>query len=492
MLPLSSALKRSLLGTLCLAALAGGTASCSKSFLDVDPQGQLRAEGFFNTPEQAVEATNSIYGNLRSWPLAAFAHLAVTTLTSDDAEKGSVAGDASFLNDYDNFTFTSSQGILNDYWLGQYQGINLCNQVLANVPGISMDATLKNRLLAEAKFLRAHHYFNLVRAFGGVPLVLKPITSSSTPDEINPLRNTREEVYAQIVTDLTEAGTVLPTSYPASDLGRATKGAALGMLAKVKMYQKQWAEVLTLSDQVIALGYSLAPDYEKMFRIAGENGPESIFEIQAQSIPGNCDASNSQWAEVQGARPQFGWGFFNPTADLENAYEPGDKRKDATILFRGETTAEGDKIDATAPNPRYNQKAYVPSSVDRACGYGKDQNIRILRLGEVLLINAEAANELGQTAKALTAVNRVRARAGLAPLTITDQATLRQAIWKERRLELAMENGDRFFDLVRQGRAGTVLRAQGKQFVDGKNEVFPIPQQQITITGGKLTQNPGY
>ncbi|GAB2786897.1 RagB/SusD family nutrient uptake outer membrane protein [Hymenobacter latericoloratus] len=481
-----------MLGALCLAALAGGTASCSKSFLDVDPQGQLPAEGFFETPEQAIEATNSIYGNLRSWPLVAFAHLAVTTLTSDDAEKGSVAGDASFLNDYDNFTFTSSQGILNDYWLGQYQGINLCNQVLANVPGISMDAALKNRLLAEAKFLRAHHYFNLVRAFGGVPLVLRPVTSSSTPDEINPLRNTREEVYAQIVTDLTEAGAVLPVSYPASDLGRATKGAALGLLAKVKLYQKQWAEVLALSDQVIGLGYSLAPDYEKMFRIAGENGPESIFEIQAQTIPGNCDASNSQWAEVQGARPQFGWGFFNPTADLENAYEPGDKRKDATILFRGETTAEGDKIDATAPNPRYNQKAYVPSSVDRACGYGKDQNIRLLRLGEVLLINAEAANELGQTTKALTAVNRVRARAGLAPLTTTDQAALRQAIWKERRLELAMENGDRFFDLVRQGRAGTVLRAQGKQFVDGKNEVFPIPQQQITITGGKLTQNPGY
>jgi hypothetical protein len=487
-----SFLKRSVLGALCIAGLAGGITACKDSFLDVEPQGQQRQTQFFTNQEQAIQGVNSIYANLRSWPVVAFAHLAITTLSSDDAEKGSVAGDASFLNDYDNFTFTATQGILNDYWGGQYQGINLCNQVLANVPAISMDAALKNRLLAEAKFLRAYHYFNLVRAYGGVPLVLVPVTAESSPDQLNPVRNSSEEVYAQIVQDLTDAGAALPTTYASTDLGRATKGAALGMLSKVKLYQKQWADVLLLSDQVIALGYSLAPDYEKMFRIEGENGPESIFEIQAQTIPGNCDASNSQWAEVQGSRPQFGWGFFNPTADLEAAYEAGDKRKDATILFRGETTPQGDKIDPAAPNPRYNQKAYVPSSVDRACGYGKDQNVRILRLGEILLINAEAANELGQTAKSLAAVNRVRARAGLAALTTNDQATLRQAIWKERRVELAMENGDRFFDLVRQGRAGTVLRAQGKQFVDGKNEVFAIPQQQINITGGKLTQNPGY
>lgn len=487
-----SFLKRGVLGALCVAGLAGGLSACKESFLDVEPQGQRRDTQFFTNQEEAVQGVNSIYGNLRSWPLVAFAHLAITTLTSDDADKGSVTGDASFLNDYDNFTFTATQGILNDYWGGQYQGINLCNQVLANVPGISMDATLKNRLLAEAKFLRAYHYFNLVRAYGRVPLVVKPITNTSTPEEINPAQNTPEEVYAQIVTDLTEAGTVLPTSYPSADVGRATKGAALGMLAKVRMYQKQWAEALALSDQVIGLGYSLAPNFEQMFRIAGENGPESIFEIQAQTIAGNCDASTSQWAEVQGARPQYGWGFFIPSASLVASFETGDTRREATILYRGETTPQGDVIAANAANPYYNQKAYVPSSVDRSCGYGKDQNVRILRLGEILLINAEAANELGQTTKALTSVNRVRARAGLAPLVASNQATLRNQIWQERHVELALENGDRFFDLVRQGRAGTVLRAQGKQFVDGRNEVFAIPQQQITITGGKLTQNPGY
>ncbi|MET4105112.1 RagB/SusD family nutrient uptake outer membrane protein [Hymenobacter sp. UYP22] len=487
-----SFIKRNALSALCIATLAGGITACKDSFLDVEPQGQQRDTQFFTNQEQALQGVNSIYGNLRAWPLVAFAHLAVTTLTSDDADKGSVSGDAAFLNNFDNFTFSSTEGILNDYWGGQYQGINLCNQVLANVPNINMDATLKNRLLAEAKFLRAYHYFNLVRAYGGVPLVLKPITNTSSPDEINPARASKDEVYTQIVADLTEAGAVLPTTYSAADKGRATKGAALGMLAKVKLYQKQWAEAVSLTDQVIGLGYSLAPDFDQMFRIAGENGPESIFEIQAQTIPGNCDASNSQWAEVQGARPQFGWGFFIPTADLVAAFESGDKRREATILYRGETTPQGDKIDAAAANPYYNQKAYVPSSADRSCGYGKDQNVRILRLGEILLINAEAANEQGQTTKALAAVNQVRARAGLAALTTTDQAALRQAIWKERRVELALESGDRFFDLVRQGRAGTVLRAQGKQFTDGKNELFAIPQQQITITGGKLTQNPGY
>jgi hypothetical protein len=148
-------------------------------------------------------------------------------------------------------------------------------------------------------------------------------------------------------------------------------------------------------------------------------------------------------------------------------------------------------IDPNASNPRYNMKAYVPNSAPKTCGYGRDQNIRVLRLGEVLLLNAEAANELGQSAKALTALNRVRVRAGLAALPSgLSQDGLRQAIWKERRVELALEYGDRYFDLVRTGRAATVLKAKG--FVPNKNELMPIPLSQITLSGGKLTQNPGY
>lgn len=478
-----------------LSALAiGSLYSCSEEFLDVDPEGVGVSEDFFVTEEHAVQAVNSIYGNLREWNNIAFAHLALTTIASDNAEKGSVPGDAGFLDNFDNFTITATEGQLNGYWNGQYQAINLANQVLTKVPPISMDETLKARLLAEAKFFRAYHYFNLVRTFGGVPLRLSvPMgTEQEAPESLNPPRASREEVYAQIEQDLRDAARILPASYGAVDRGRITEGAALGMLAKVHLYQQEWQDVYTLTQQVMNMGYTLTPNYYDIFRISGEFNSESIFEIEAQTIPGNCGASNSQWAEVQGVRGQFGWGFVEPSMDLVNAYEEGDERLDATILFRGETTPEGDVINPTAPNPRYNQKAYVPSFVTNECGYAKDQNIRILRYAEVLLMHAEAANELGKTEEALTALNMVRVRAGLEPIESATQQELRNIIWHERRVELALESGDRFYDLVRQGRAAEVFQAMGKNFVAGKNEVYPIPQQQITLSGGTLTQNPGY
>ena len=478
---------------LCLLTL-GITNSCKEDFLDVDPQGQARGEDFFVTPEHAIRSVNAIYGNLDEWGQAGFPTLALATISSDDADKGSVEGDAGFLNDFDQFTFTATQFVINDYWTYHYQGINLANQTINRVPPIQMDEALKARLIGEAKFLRAFHYFNLVRAFGGVPLritIPADPNKQESPEEVNLPRASREEVYAQIEADLNDAIQVLPVRYDAENVGRATKGAALTLLAKVNMYEKKWNDVLSLTQQVMGLGYALMPDYNAIFRIPNENNIESVFEIQAQSLPGNCDASNSQWSEVRGVRPQFGWGFGIPSEDLEKAYEPGDVRKDATILYRGEVTPEGDKISESAANPRYNQKAYTPGNVTKECGYGRDQNIRVLRFAEVLLMNAEAANELGMPDMALSSLNRVRERAGLKPVTTTSQEEMRNIIWHERRVELALED-DRFFDLVRQSRAGEVLRALGKKFVDGKNEVFPIPQRQIDLSGGVLTQNPGY
>lgn len=470
-----------------LGLTAGAISSCSK-YLDVAPQGQPTSEQFFQTPADAALAVNSTYGKLREWNLTAFNWLSVTTLTSDDAEKGSVSGDAEFLNEFTFFRFTSTAGSVKGYWTGQYQEINLCNQVIQKVPGVSMDAGLKARYVGEAQFLRALMYFNLVRAFGDIPLHTKV---AETADELNPTRTAQADVYAFIVSDLTAAAAVLPQAYGGADVGRATKGAALALLAKVQLYQKNWAAALAASDQVIGLGYSLAPNFYDMFRIRGENGPESIFEVQCSTLAGNCDAANSQWAECQMVRPQFGWGFFNPTQDLVNAFEPGDKRKLGTILARNTFTPDGDSIKANSSNAYYNMKAYVPNAAPKTCGYGRDQNIRVLRLGEVLLINAEAANELGQSAKALGAVNLIRTRAGLAPLASgLAQDALRQAIWKERRVELALEYGDRYFDLVRTGRAASVLKAKG--FVPQKNELMPIPLDQITLSGDKLTQNPGY
>ena len=474
-------------------------ASCKKDFLDVPPQGQQAAEQFWTSEGDATKAVNSIYANLRGWTEVAFAPIAIESLGSDDSETGSDPSDGSvaFMNMYNNFTVTSTQGQLSDFWNGRYQTINLCNQVIDNIPAISMDAGLKARYIAEAKFVRAYEYFRLVRAFGDVPLRLNVPKDAS---EYNLPRTPKAQVWTAIEQDLTDAAGVLPNSYTGADVGRAAKGAALALRAKTAMYQNKWADVKTYTDQVIGLTiHSLFPNYERLFRIENEFNPESIFEINAKYIAGDCPASNSQYSMVQGVRSvaRGGWGFHVPTTDLAAAYEANDPRRDATIIFRGETTPQGDIIPATVPNPMYNQKSYVPFThpSNQSCGEGSEQNIRVIRYSEVLLMNAEANNELGNTTPALAALEQVRARARagnnaiLPPVTTTDKAALRTAIWNERRAELAMEF-DRYFDVIRQGRAATVFGPLG--WKANKNEVWPIPQSEIDLSAGTLTQNPGY
>lgn len=477
--------------------------SCSKSFTDVPLEGNLPSEQFWRNADDAAKGVNTMYAYLRSWPQVAFAATAVESLGSDDTEKGSSTNDASFLNDFDNFSVgassANSSGQVYDFWKGQYLEINYCNQVIDNVPGISMDGALKDRYLAEAKFLRAYSYFRLVRAFGDVPLRLHIPKDAS---EYNIPRTPKAQVWAAIEQDLTDAANVLPATYPAADRGRATKGAAIALHAKVAMYQKKWADVLTYTNQVMGMGYSLFPDFEKQFRVANENNSESIFEIQCQYVAGNCDASSSQYSQIQGVRGSTGggWGFNVPTSDLANSYEANDPRRDATIIFRGETTPQGDVIPLSGDNPRYNQKSYVPfSAYPGSCNEGADQNIRVMRYAEVLLMNAEAANEVGGTSNvtlALNSLNAVRTRArGANPLTVlppvvtTDQGQLRDAIWRERRSELGMEY-DRYFDVIRQGRALALFGPKG--WKANKNEVWPIPQAEIDVTAGMIVQNPGY
>tara|TARA_R100000935_G_C2818514_1_gene158521 strand:+ start:17 stop:994 length:978 start_codon:yes stop_codon:yes gene_type:complete len=324
--------------------------------------------------------------------------------------------------------------------------------------------------------------------FGGVPLI-DGVPNIQNQDDINAAntRVSKEEIYAFITSDLNEAIASLPVSYNSIDLGRATTGAALTLLAKVNMYQGNWQEVLSLTNEVMGLGYSLTPNYEDIWKEIGENNSESIFEIQGRGETPNKGVQG--YFVVQGARGAggWGWGFNTPTEDLSNFYEEGDERRDATIIFRGETLFDGFLVAETVFNPRYNQKAYVSRTQESFNGgdWESNKNVRILRYAEVLLMNAEAAINVGGDAK--TPLNLVRNRAGLESLetvTIID-------VWKERRAELAFEH-DRYFDLVRQGRAGEVLRAHGKNFVDGKHELFPIPQAQIELSKGQLMQNPGY
>jgi hypothetical protein len=483
------------LGLILIATLIS-TQSCKKSFLDVPPQATPPVVTFWQSADDATKAVNAAYANLHEYTNIAAAPIAIESVGSDEAEKGSDPNDATYFNDFDTFTATSTEQQILDFWSGEYKTINLANQVLDNVPGITMDGSLKARYLAEMKFIRAYAYFRLVRAFGDVPLRLHVPKDAK---EFNIPRTPKAQVWAAIETDLNDAASALPQTYGSADVGRITKGAALALHAKVAMYQKKWTDVVALTTQVMGLGYSLFPNYEKMFRVENKNNSESIFEIQCMLIPGNPAASNSGYSQWQGVRgiPAGGFGINVPTTDLVNEYEAGDPRKNGTIIFRGTTTAEGDVIPVVGiPNPMYNYKAYVPFALfDPNFPQGCQQDKIVLRYADVLLMNAEANNEVGSTAAALASLEKVRARARqgdntiLPAVTTTDQAALRTAIYHERKVELAMEF-DRYFDVIRQGRGAAVFGPKG--WKANKNEVWPIPQNEIDLSAGVLTQNPGY
>lgn len=463
--------------------------SCNdNSFLNVNPSIET-PEQALSSPTAATELVNAVYNKLLDWNESSFSWNGASSITSDDADKGSDPGDTGGDKDLlDDLIFSPTTISFNEVWEANYQGIARANQALKFLPNLTIDTALKNRLIGESKFLRALFYFRLVRMFGGVPLI-KSVPDIQNQDDINAAntRATRQEVYDFIMADLTEAADNLPTSYGANDLGRATKGAALTLLAKVNMYQGNWQNVKDLTTLVMGMGYNLTTDYADIWKEIGENNIESIFEIQARGETPNKGVQG--YFVSQGARGAggWGWGFNTPTQDLAGAYEPNDTRRDATIIFRGETLWDGLVVANTVSNPMYNQKAYVSKTNETFNGndWDSNKNIRVLRFAEVLLMNAEATLIVG--GDATTPLNRVRHRAGLGDAPVVDMA----AVWKERRVELAFEH-DRYFDLVRQGRAGVVMRAHGKNFIDGKHELFPIPQAQIDLSGGLLLQNPNY
>lgn len=475
------------------------TVGCKKSFLNANSSTTVAAVQFWKTGADATTANAAMYADLHNWNDLAFAPIALESMGSDDIVKGSVPTDATFMNEYINFTVTAGEGQLDGFWSGMYNNINFANQILDNVPVINMDASLKARYIAEAQFIRAYDYFRLVRAFGDVPLRLHV---PKVPADYNLARTPKATVYAQIEADLTSAAAVLPTTYDAADIGHATKGAALALHAKVALYEAKWADVVTYTNDVTALGvYSLFPDYEKLFRTTNKNSVESIFEIQNMLIPNAPSESNSQYSQVQMPRVSEawgGWGFNDPSPSLIAEFETGDPRLGGTVIVTGTTTPEGDMIDASAPDPYYNMKSYVPAAL-YVSGYnqGCQQDFMVLRYAEVLLMNAEANNELGNSAAALASLEMVRARARegnasiLPKVTTTSQSALRTAIYHERRVELGMEF-DRHFDVIRWGLGPTLFGSGLQHFVKGKSEVWPIPQNEIDLSAGTLTQNPGY
>lgn len=482
--------------------------SCGKDWLTPAPENTIIGKkSVYDEPNNAVQFVTSVYSQLNEWSQHSFSWIGVSSITSDNADKGSDPGDlGSDKNLLDNFAYTPTTPSINETWVANFIGVGRANQAISNVPKFAnVEESLKNRLVAESKFLRSYYYFNLVRMFGDVPKIIQAFDSDSVEQIVASYsRIPEKEIYALLEQDLTEASEELPnkSTYTAADVGRASKGAALGQLAKVYMYQKKWQESLAAAEKVINSGeYSLETDYAAIWRQSSENGRESLFEVQGQN--GLEGWGTGGYTHVQGIRGTVtngysGWGFNTPSEDLEKAYEPGDPRKLSTIIFAGQTLWDGAKVSSNVANKMYNYKAYVSQTKEiNYDDWSTGKNIRILRYAEVLLIAAEAANELNQSTKAMDYLNLVRKRARgnqaniLPDIKNGGQTELRKAIWQERRMELAMEH-DRFFDLVRQGRAGTVLRAHGKAFVDGKHEHFPIPLDQIIISQGKLVQNKGY
>jgi hypothetical protein len=471
-------------------------AGCADDYLDVDQTESISTKDIelYNNDAGAAQFVTAIYNKFLNWDMTSFGWIGLSSITSDDADKGSSPGDTGTDKDVlDALTYNASNPSAESTFIANYDGINRCNQALNIIPKLDKaDPNLRARLIGEAKFLRAFMYFTLVKCYGGVPIVDHLPVPGSDSDRIMQLtRKTAAEVYAFIESDLNDAIAALPdkSAYSVNERSRASKGAAYALLAKVSLYQKKWQQVVDNCNKVT--GYSIVSDYASMFKATGKFDSESIFEIYAQGPSTGTAAKGIEgYSNTQGARGTggWGWGFNTPSESLVNAYEAGDVRKAATIIFRGQTLYDGRLIEETVENERYNYKAYS-SAYTRE--WETDVDIKYLRYAEVLLMKAEALNELGQTSEAIPLLNQIRNRAGLANTTFSSQADIRTAIWRERRVEMAFEH-DRFFDLVRTGQAKAAFAVDGKVFTEGKNELFPIPALFINQADGLSQQNPGY
>ena len=437
----------------------------------------------------------------------------VGDIASDNAVSGGEnASDVLSLQQIDDYTLTPVNSTLTELWQAAFEGINRANYLHQykekNPAGETVDFPGKNALYGEIYFLRAYYYFHLVKFFGDVPLFTDRRLSLSDSKKLT--RTSKTEVYAQIEADLNNAIAVLPAVQVQK--GRVTKYAAQALLGKVYLYENKFDEAAAVLESVISSNaFTLVPDFGSIFLAAGENGPESVFEIQYSNTSpyynwGGITRGQGNYAVQQcGIRGlngsadmpyAAGWSTNLPTQNLANAYEAGDQRKDVTVLDIEAYKTAHPSYNITyqeAPYKNtglYNQK-YLPRKGETSGQVELNylNNYRTIRYAEVLLMAAEAYNRSASPndTKAQQYLNKVRERAfgdNAHDISLTGTA-LKEAIWKERRLELAME-GDRFFDLVRTGQAATVIQG----FATNKNEVFPVPQTEIDISG--LTQNNGY
>ena len=470
------------------------SAGCDK-FLSVNPPYTQDVENFFETKEDYERALTGAYDLLQG----SFMSFWIGEIASDNSIAGGESvNDSQGLHQIDDMTHGGVNNELRNVLRWNYAGITRANYLLENKDKIDFQG--KEHIIAEARFLRAYYYFELVKFFGDIPLIIDKRIGIEEAMQVP--RTPKAEVYAQIEEDFAYAASILNSV--ASQKGRATKGAALAFLGKAYLYQNKFAQAASTFDEVIAMGmYSLIPDYNLLFSANNENNGETVFDVQYSGLEGGsygcyiCLEGNAA-VGFQGIRqyngPVYGDGnsYNLPTQALYDAFSSLDLRRGATIL-------DIDAFIATQPNP---------SSISYAIGAGghtgfynnkyiKRQgeiglpdndltspvNYRVIRYSDVLLMAAEAHYQSGNTATAQSLVTQVRLRVGVQPIPVNSI----DVIYRERRYELSGE-GHRFFDLVRTGKAADFIPG----FVVGKHELFPIPQVEIDLVGGNWSQNNGY
>ena len=489
-------------------AVIMGSLSCSKDIIELSPTGTVLESNFYKTEQELFQGLVAAYDPL-GFATNFTMKMGLLNAASDDTHAGgSDASDQPSWVAYDKFTLDPNLGPQAGLWSKNYTGIYRANLVIEKAEGTvaGLTADKKARYVAEAKFLRAYYYFDLVRWFGNVPL----ITATPAADAIyKQTQSAPAAVYAQIEKDLKEAvaTTQLPETLAADELGRITKGAAKALLGKVILFQNNNArmgEAAILFEEIInSNAYALEKNYADIFKPDNKFGKESIFEIYnsgnrkgdwglgIDGNEGNKDVQFCGMRDFVGATYANGWSFCPISLDLVN-FMQNDPRFAATVIDGKALKASGASYTAGYQNTDYFIKKYSPlaafkaTSGEPALNWG--YNIKEIRLADVLLMAAESFNRSGNDAKAQTYLNRVRARVALSAKTSTG-ATLLQDIYDERRLELATE-GMRFWDLIRTNKAATVLSNQG--FKAGKHEFLPLPQGEVDIMQGAFKQNQGY
>ncbi|MDF7814727.1 RagB/SusD family nutrient uptake outer membrane protein [Hymenobacter sp. YC55] len=498
-----------------------GLQSC-KEFLDEPPRGQQNTNNYYTTADECKAAVMGCYSlsDQNDWWQLDRTRM-FGDAGSDDAWKGNaIAGDQREFGDFSRFFWLPNNEWFDNRYTHLYQAIGNCNAALVGIAKAPIDPELQKQLLGEVKFIRAYNYFELVKGFGGVPLVLTPVTAE---EALTYQRASAEECYAQIIQDLKDAADALPEkgARAAADRGRATKGAANAYLAKAYLFTEKWADAQAYAEKVISSNqYNLNDDFSRVWSVNNPNGNESIFEFNYNA--NQTFNLGTALTVVMRSRADGGWGFNTPSSNLEQAFvRENDPRLKWTIIKEGDSVdVKTNSFDYTKYNtkPSENESGRISRKMflllkDRPANEQNHAPLnRIeLRYADLLLMHAEASYRLGQQDKARTSLNLVRARANrLRPGTVLPRTSsgtaLLDHIWLERRLELAME-GHRYYDLVRQHRLVAVITAfnaynqtsndpydkgKVKDQISDKNNLFPIPTPQIQLSGGNVAQNPGY